>query len=131
MCDYIPKLVCFSCRFGWGYLNANQAPAGIPNLVPVVCCGKIDTLDIIEAFRHGADGVLLLGCPEGECHFLNGNTQTHTRVLLLKRLLQEFGIEPQRLKVSFSRDPEGHQIRGAIEEMLREIKPLGPLSPTV
>ena len=131
MKEFTPKLVCFSCKFGWGYLNGNGYTKKLKNLIPVMCSGKVDTTHIMNAFREGADGVLILGCPDKECHFQTGNYQARKRILLLRKALKEFGIEPDRLKIALSLDPEGSQIPVVIEAMKKEIKALGPLSPTV
>lgn len=131
MTDFIPKLVCFSCKFGWGYLNSNGYDKQIKNFIPVICCGKVDTTHIIGAFKEGADGVLILGCPDGQCHFKTGNYQARKRVLLLHKVLKQFGIEPGRLKIALNIDPEGARIPILIEEMKTVVQSLGPLSPTV
>jgi coenzyme F420-reducing hydrogenase delta subunit len=74
MSSYEPKLVCFSCKFGWGYLNDEDALAKqIKNWVPIICSGKVDSSHILNAFRQGADGVLILGCRGGDCHYQDGN----------------------------------------------------------
>ncbi|MBN2099494.1 MAG: hydrogenase iron-sulfur subunit, partial [Dehalococcoidia bacterium] len=66
MKHYEPKLVCFSCKFGWGYLaDEEDLRDRVKNWVPIICSGKIDTTHILDAFKRGADGVLILGCPEG------------------------------------------------------------------
>ena len=63
-----PGIVCFACKFGYGYCG-NGLVADMKSFVPVVCIGKVDTTDILNAFKKGADGVLLLGCGEGDRHF--------------------------------------------------------------
>lgn len=131
MKDFTPKLVCFFCKFGWGYLKGNGWNGGIKNLIPVTCSGKVDTTHITSAFREGADGVLILGCSDKECHFQTGNYQARKRILLLRKTLKEFGIEPGRLKIALGLDPDGARIPIIIEEMKKEIKNLGPFSPTV
>jgi F420-non-reducing hydrogenase iron-sulfur subunit len=131
MKEFTPKLVCFSCKFGWGYLNGNGYAKKLKNLIPVACSGKVDATHIIDAFKEGADGVLILGCPDKECHFQTGNYQARKRVLLLRKTLKEFGIEPGRLKIALSLDPEGTKIPVFIEEMKKEIESLGPLSVAV
>jgi coenzyme F420-reducing hydrogenase delta subunit len=126
--DYKPKLVCFSCNFGWGYLAEKQAMGSvIKNWLPVVCSGKIETGHVLRAFRAGADGVLVLGCPEGHCHYQDGNYQTMKKIYLLQKVVEAFGIEPQRLQMKFSSDPEGKSIPGLIEEMEEELQKLGPV----
>ena len=128
MKEFTPKLVCFSCKFGWGYLSENGYDQKLKRLVPVTCSGKVNTAHILNAFKEGADGVLILGCSDGECHFQNGNYQARKRVLLLQKTLREFGIDPGRLRIRMSLDPEGSQIPAIIEEMKTALKGMGPLS---
>lgn len=131
MGDFTPRMVCFSCKFGWGYLSENGCGKGIERHVPIMCSGKVDASHIMDAFRKGADGVLILGCPDGQCHFQNGNYQARKRVLLLKQTLRDFGIEPERLRIVFDVDPEGTGIPAVIDRMKAELARLGPVSPSV
>jgi F420-non-reducing hydrogenase iron-sulfur subunit len=128
MSDYEPKLVCFSCNFGWGYLTGrNGLTSQIKNWIPVSCSGKIDTTNILDAFKAGADGVLILGCPEGDCHFQDGNFEAKKRVYLLHKLLEDYGIEKDRLKIELSVDPDGKRIPQVVKEMGESIRKLGPV----
>jgi F420-non-reducing hydrogenase iron-sulfur subunit len=86
MTEFTPKLICFSCKFGWGFLNSNGYKNQLKKLIPVTCSGKVDTTHIIDAFKKGADGVLILGCPDRECHFQTGNYQARKRTLLLRKV---------------------------------------------
>jgi F420-non-reducing hydrogenase iron-sulfur subunit len=123
-----PKIVCFSCNFGWGYQVGHVKLAEeIPNLVPVACSGKVDSTHILESFKSGADGVLILGCPESECHYQDGNYQTRKKVLLLKSVLTSYGIEPERLRMVLDSDPEGKKIPGLIAQMAKDVEKLGPV----
>ncbi|HOO47158.1 MAG TPA: hydrogenase iron-sulfur subunit [Deltaproteobacteria bacterium] len=131
MKDFTPKLICFSCKFGWGYLNGEGWNGTIHNLIPVTCSGQVDTTHVIDAFREGADGVLILGCSDKECHFQTGNYQARKRVFLLHKTLEKFGIEPGRLRIELGLDPDGSRIPVIMEEMKETIKDLGPLLPTV
>ena len=128
MKDYEPKLVCFSCNFGWGFLSGEEAlKSKINNWIPVACSGKIDTVHILNAFRQGADGVLILGCPEGHCHFQDGNYQTSKKIYLLQKILDAYGIHQKRVKMVFSIDSEGKKIPQLISEMGESIRHLGPI----
>ena len=126
--DYRPKLICFSCKFGWGCLSGEETLASrIENWIPVVCSGKIDTSQILKAFRAGADGVLILGCSEGHCHFQDGNYQTRKKVYLLQKVIEAFGIERERLQIDLSLDPEGQNIPQLINAMKENLAKLGPV----
>jgi len=125
--QYKPKVVCFSCKFSWGYL-ADEAYLSreIENWIPIICTGKIDTTHIMDAFEKGADGVLILGCPEGDCHYQDGNYEAKKRVYLLCRILESIGIEKERVKIELSSDPEGRRISKLVKEMKEELAKLGP-----
>ncbi len=128
---YDPKIVCFSCNFGWGYLSGEEAlGAVISNWIPVICTGKIDTRHILKAFKAGADGVLILGCPEGHCHFQDGNYQTRKKAYLIRKVLGAFGIEPERLDMELAIDPEGKKIPQLLARMKRRLAELGPVKIT-
>lgn len=131
MTHHEPKLICFSCRFGWGYLtDEGTVSRQMKNWVPVICSGKIDAIHILNAFKQGADGVLILGCPGGDCHYQDGNFEARKRVYLLQRILESYGIEKERLKIELSVDPEGKRIPQLAREMSDVVKKLGPLTKT-
>lgn len=126
---YEPKIMCFSCCFGWGHLTDKEVLAlRIKYWVPVMCSGKLDSTHLLKAFKEGADGVLILGCPDGDCHFQDGNYQTRKKVHLLHRVLEAYGIEKERLRMELGSDPEGHNIPKLIDNMAREIRHLGPVN---
>jgi F420-non-reducing hydrogenase iron-sulfur subunit len=128
MGSYEPKLVCFSCKFGWGYLNDEDALAKqLKNWVPIICSGKVDSSHILNAFRQGADGVLILGCRGGDCHYQDGNYEAKKRVYLLHKILESYGIEKERLRIELSTDPQGNRIPQLVKEMAEGLKKLGPL----
>jgi len=125
---YEPKLVCFSCKFSWGYLTDEDALSSkIDNWVPLICTGKIDATHMLDAFEAGADGVLILGCPEGDCHYQDGNYEVKKRVYLVRKLLESLGIEKERIRIELSIDPEGTRIPKLVEEMRKELAKLGPV----
>ena len=128
MSDYKPKVVCFSCKFGWGYLTDEASiSAQTKNWIPIICSGKIDATQMMNAFRAGADGVLILGCPEGNCHYQDGNYEARKKVHLLRKLLEAQGIEKERLRIELSTDPDGRTIPLLVEKMSGDLAKLGPL----
>jgi coenzyme F420-reducing hydrogenase delta subunit/NAD-dependent dihydropyrimidine dehydrogenase PreA subunit len=121
-----PGVVCFACRFGWGY--AGEGPvASLKSLVPVVCIGMVDATDILEAFKKGADGVMLLGCGEGDCHFQDGNQEARKKMYLLHKVMESFGIEKERLEVITAIDAEGKRVPGIINSFSDRLKGLRPM----
>lgn len=123
-----PNVVCFSCNFGWGYLSdRKELSTSVKNWIPVICSGKIDTNHILKAFRSGADGVLIMGCPEGHCHFQDGNYQTRKKVHLIRKVMSAFRIEPERLGMNMSLDAEGKSIPQLVQEMKDRLVELGPI----
>lgn len=126
MSQYKPKIMCFSCKFGWGYLTDEATLSNkLENWVPIICTGKIDAAHITKAFEEGADGVLILGCPEGDCHYQDGNYEAKKKVYLLRVLLQSMGIEKERIRIELSTDPEGKGIPKLVREMSQELIKLG------
>jgi coenzyme F420-reducing hydrogenase delta subunit len=128
MANFEPKLVCFSCKFGWGYLgNEAELHAQVKNWVPIICSGKVDAAHVVDALKAGADGVLILGCPEGNCHYQDGNLEAKKRVYLLQKVLTAYGIEHERVKIELSADPEGKKIPELVKRFSETIKKLGPV----
>lgn len=128
MVNYEPKLVCFSCKFSWGYTADEEALAGkVKNWIPIICTGKIDATHILSAFNQGADGVLILGCSEGDCHYQDGNFEMRKRVYLLREVLESYGIEKGRIQICLSVDPEGKRIPQLVKEASGIIAKLGPV----
>jgi F420-non-reducing hydrogenase iron-sulfur subunit len=129
--EFEPKIVGFLCNW-CSYAGADLAGVSRiqypPNLriIRVMCSGRIDPAFILEAFRSGADGVLLSGCHPGDCHYIAGNYKAQRRGILLKRLLEQLGLEPQRLRIEFVSASEGAKFAAVVKEMVEDIKKLGP-----
>jgi len=129
--EFEPKIVGFLCNW-CSYAGADLAGVSRiqypPNLriIRVMCSGRIDPAFILEAFRSGADGVLLSGCHPGDCHYIAGNYKAQRRGILLKKLLEQLGLEPQRLRIEFVSASEGAKFATVVKEMVEDIKKLGP-----
>jgi len=127
-----PRIVGFLCNW-CAYAGADLAGVSRiqypPNLriVRVMCSGRIDPVFILEALRNGADGVLVAGCHlPYDCHYISGNFKAQRRVTILKKLLEQFGIEPDRLKIEWVSASEGDRLATVIRDTVNEIKKLGP-----
>lgn len=130
--DFEPIIVGFLCNW-CSYAGADLAGVSRiqypPNIrvIRVMCSGRVDPAFILEAFRSGADGVLVSGChPPADCHYLSGNFKALRRVILLRKVLKEFGIEPERLWIEWISASEGDKFARVVTEMVKEIKKLGP-----
>jgi F420-non-reducing hydrogenase iron-sulfur subunit len=81
----------------------------------------------MKAFKAGADGVMILGCHPGECHYKEGNLQTLKRYAILKEVLPQFGIETDRLKLDWISASERDKFVEVVSEMVNKLRTLGPL----
>jgi F420-non-reducing hydrogenase iron-sulfur subunit len=95
-------------------------------VIKVPCTGRVDVLTLLKAFESGVDGVYVAGCMEGECHFLKGNLRARKRVNYAKTLLQEVGIEPERLEMYNLSAAQGQRFAAIANEMADKVRALGP-----
>ena len=127
-----PRIIGFLCNW-CSYAGADlagvsriQYPPNI-RIIRVMCSGRIDPAFVLEAFKDGADGVLVAGChPPSDCHYISGNFKALRRITLLKKALKEFGIEPERLRLEWISASEGDKFAEVVRDMVEEIKNLGP-----
>ncbi len=129
--EFKPKIVGFLCNW-CSYAGADlagvsriQYPPTL-RIVRVMCSGRVDPVFILEAFKSGADAVLIAGCHPGDCHYISGNYKAQHRVLMLKRVLQQLGLEPERIRLDWVSASEGARFATIIKDMTKEIKKLGP-----
>lgn len=127
-----PRIVAFFCNW-CTYLAADLAGTSrmkyAPNtrVIRVMCSGRVDPQFVLDAFAHGADGVLIGGCHPGDCHYQEGNYKTLRRFHLLKRVLRDMGIEEERIRLEWISAAEGDRVRTAINDMVEKVRALGPL----
>jgi coenzyme F420-reducing hydrogenase delta subunit len=100
-------------------------PANI-KIIRVPCTGKVDLMHLLRAIQKGADGVYVVGCLEGTCHYNEGNTRAKERVNLARMLLEEVGIESDRIRMYNLSSGEGPTFAAYAREMTEHIKALGP-----
>ena len=95
-------------------------------IVLVPCTGKVDILHILRAFEKGADGVYVVGCMEGECHYDSGNFRARKRVEQAQKLLDAIGIGGERVQMYNLSAGEGLKFAEYAVEMDNRIRELGP-----
>ena len=83
---------------------------------------------VLKALKEGADGVIILGCHPGDCHYHSGNYKTRRRLLMLGTMLEQLGIEKERVRLEWVSASEGSRFAQVVNEMTEQIKELGPLA---
>ena len=127
-----PSIVGFFCNW-CTYLAADLAGTSrmkyAPNIrvVRTMCSGRVDPQLILWAFHNGADGVLIGGCHPGDCHYQEGNYKALRRTNLLRKMLGQFGVEPERLRLEWISASEAERLRDVVNEFSEQIRRLGPL----
>ncbi|NLK25451.1 MAG: hydrogenase iron-sulfur subunit [Euryarchaeota archaeon] len=126
-----PKILAFCCNW-CSYAGADLA--GVSRLqmptnflvLRTMCSARVDPEHVLRAFAKGADGVLVLGCHPADCHYIGGNYRTRRRIALLKLLLEQYGIDPDRLRLEWVSASEGVKFQSTITEFTEEIREMGP-----
>jgi F420-non-reducing hydrogenase iron-sulfur subunit len=127
-----PKIVGFLCNW-CSYAGADKAGAAqLPcpsnlKVIRVMCSGRVDPQFVLEAYRKGADGVLILACHPGDCHYKEGNYRATQRHRFLLRLLRQFGIDEGRCRFDYVSAGEGEKFVKVVSDMVDAVKELGPL----
>ena len=127
-----PKIVAYACTY-CSYPGADLAGtsriqySSRVNIIRVLCSGRVSPELILRTFREGADGVLVLGCHYGDCHFVSGNHRTVKRVAVLRRILEYAGIEPERLRLEWVSASEGERFARIVDEFTETIRRLTPI----
>ena len=126
-----PLILAFCCHY-CAYAAADLAGSmrlAYPDNVRVLrlpCTGKVEIDHLLGAFERGVDGVIVAGCLEGGCHFVEGNLRARKRVERAKRILEEIGLEPGRLEMFNLSSAEGARFAEIVGEMSRRLAELGP-----
>ncbi len=131
MAEFQPRIVVFACTW-CSYAGADLAGASrmqyppTTRVIRVMCSGRVTPGFILEAFRLGADGVLVTGCHPGDCHYISGNENAVVTVEKTARLLQLLGLEIERLRLEWISAAEGARFADLMKEFTEEIRGLGP-----
>jgi F420-non-reducing hydrogenase iron-sulfur subunit len=131
MAEFEPKIIAFCCNW-CTYAAADIAgtsrihyPANV-RIVRVMCSGMVDPIYVLTAFEKGADGVLVAGCHEVDCHYLNGPPKCDAVFEKMKRVTNTLGLEDERLRRAMISTSEAPIFAQVIEEMVEQIRKLGP-----
>ena len=125
----ILAFVCNWCTYTAADLAGTSRMLQQPNLrlVRMMCTGMVDPKYIVKSLLSGADGVLVSGCPPGDCQYINGNYKARRRVKLLNEILPQFGMEKERVKLTWVGASEGNEFAATVNSFINEIRELGPM----
>jgi len=129
--SFEPRIVAFLCNW-CSYAGADLAGTSrmkcAPNVVGIrlMCSGGLEPAYVLKAFKEGADGVLICGCNLGDCHYTDGNYKTLRRMSLLRKYLDQMGIEEARARLQWVCASCADDFTEAVDKMTSELKELGP-----
>ena len=126
-----PRVVVFACNW-CSYAGADTAGtsriAHSPGfrVIRTMCSGRVNTTHVLQAFKMGADGVLVSGCHIGDCHYIFGNHWAIKQFDVTKEMLRMIGLEEDRVRLEWVSAAEGPRWASLIDEFVDQITKLGP-----
>ena len=131
MTGFRPTILAFCCNWcsyagaDLAGVNRLQMPTNV-NVVRVMCSASIKPEYVIKALSQGRDGVLVLGCHIGDCHYMTGNHRTAKRIPLTAKVLETVGIDSRRVKLDWVSAAEGDKFQQVITDFVEVVTGLGP-----
>lgn len=123
------RIVAFLCNWcsyaGADKTGMNQLP--VPpelSVVRVMCSGRVEPTLILEAFQKGADGVMVLACHPGDCHYKEGNLRAFCRAELLERMMPQLGVDPARICFDYVSAAEAEKFSQVTNDFVASIRTL-------
>jgi F420-non-reducing hydrogenase iron-sulfur subunit len=129
--DWEPRIIAFCCNY-CAYAAADlagskrmQYPTNV-RIIHTPCTGKIEMEHILDAFLKGIDGILVAGCLDGGCHFLEGNLRARKRTDRIREMLAEIGVGGERLKMVNLSAAMAPTFVESVQDMVNTVRTLGP-----
>jgi len=126
-----PKILAFACNW-CAYAAADlagtvrvQYPANL-RIIRVMCSGMVHPNLVMEAFEGGADGVLVMGCHPGDCHYQDGNERAKARSVVIEEVLLLMGLELERFRLVWCSSAEAERFAGIVRETDETLRAMGP-----
>jgi len=128
---FMPKIIGFVCNWSLPAEVELTSPTrihGYPkiHIVRVMCVGRIDPAIVLETLAKGADGVLVIGCHPPDCHYIEGNLQAEWKIKMLKKLISQAGLEPERLRLDWTYTFEIERFAKIVNDFRNKVRALGP-----
>lgn len=131
MTGFRPTILAFCCNWcsyagaDLAGVNRLQMPTNV-NVIRVMCSASVKPEYVIKALSQGIDGVLVLGCHIGDCHYMTGNHRTAKRIPLTAKVLETIGIDSRRVKLDWVSAAEGDKFQQVITDFVEVVTGLGP-----
>ncbi len=128
--SYEPKILGFLCNW-CSYAGADLAGVSRiqypPNLrvIRVMCSGRVDPEFIFQGFLSGIDGIIVMGCHPGDCHYLEGNYEAELKFEMVRQFLYYADFE-ERVQLEWVSASEGNRFAEVVTQFTEHIKELGP-----
>ncbi len=129
--NFKPKILAFVCN--WCAYGASES-AGVTGheypttikIIKVLCSSRVDRAMILKAIQDGVDGIIVVACNIGNCHYMSGNSFAKERIEATTSLLGNIGVDEKRIKFQEMRASEGNKLAQILTEFSENIKNLGP-----
>ncbi len=126
-----PQIIGFVCNWSLPLGMETERSSGLKgspkmHIVRVMCAGRLDPVVVLETFARGADGVLIIGCPSPDCHYIEGHLQAENKVAMLKKLLSLADVEPERLRLDWIYASEIQPFAKIVDDFRNQIMTMGP-----
>jgi F420-non-reducing hydrogenase iron-sulfur subunit len=125
-----PRIIGFVCK--WSLPRELEAESshgirGHPKIrvVQTMCAGRVDPVTVLETFVKGADGVIVVGCPSPDCHYMHGNLHAERKIKISRMLVSLAGLEPERLGLGWAYASEVNRFAKIVDDFRNEVMKLG------
>ncbi len=129
--EFEPLILAFCCNW-CSYAGADLAGTARisypPNIriIRVMCSGMVHPALVMDALAKGIDGVLIAGCHPGDCHYIDGNLKTERRFEAMQVMMEDMGMETERLRLEWVSSGEGEKFARVVGDMTEQLKKIGP-----
>ena len=127
--QFIPKIFVFHCITSLPDLDdlsfSDDCRCELKS-VKLACSSMVKDVFLLKAFEHGADAVLVLVCPEGTCRYVEGNLRAKKRVDLIKKLLDDIGLDGKRISLHSINHNNAETASQVVETFAHKVFELGP-----
>ncbi|MBW2644496.1 MAG: hydrogenase iron-sulfur subunit [Deltaproteobacteria bacterium] len=127
--NFKPKITLFHCINAFGdadELSLTDMDNCEMQTVKMACSSMVKDVFLLKAFEAGADGVVVLVCPESQCRYVEGNIRAKKRVAWVQNLLDEIGLDGRRLALGNMAAGDKAAAAQIINDVLKNLVELGP-----